>query len=91
MVGAVSFALAAVVVERADSDVVMALLGVAYVVAIVAMFRAWGVAYAVPPAMAGLLAYDWYYLPPTHPLAFPDSANLVDLLVYLGEIGRAHV
>jgi signal transduction histidine kinase len=81
--GAAFFTVAAVAVERADSDFVVALLGVAYVAAIVAMFRAWGVAYVVPPAMAGLLAYDWYYLPPTHPLAFPDSENLADLLVYL--------
>jgi signal transduction histidine kinase/uncharacterized protein YoaH (UPF0181 family) len=81
--GAAFFTVAAVAVERADSDVVVALLGVAYVAAIVAMFRAWGVAYAVPSAMAGLLAYDWYYLPPTHPLEFPDSENLADLLVYL--------
>ena len=33
--------------------------------------------------MVGLLAYDWYYLPPTHPLEFPDSANLVDLVAYI--------
>jgi signal transduction histidine kinase len=81
--GAAFFTVAAFVVERADSDLAVALRGVAYVAAIVAMFRAWGVAYAVPSAMAGLLAFDWYYLPPTHPLEFPDSENLADLLVYL--------
>jgi signal transduction histidine kinase len=31
-----------------------------------------------------MLAYDWFYLAPTHPLEIPDSANLVELLVYLG-------
>ena len=33
--------------------------------------------------MASVLAYDWYYLPPTHAHEFPDSANLGGLLVYL--------
>jgi signal transduction histidine kinase len=41
------------------------------------------VAYAVPVAIAGLVAYDWFELPPTHPHAFPDATNLVDLLVHL--------
>ena len=47
------------------------------------MFRFWGVAYAVPAAMAGLLAYDWYYVPPTHPDAFPGAESLADLCVFV--------
>ena len=82
--GVGTFALAAVVLAGIDTGVVVALLGVVYTLVVVAIARLASVAYAVPVAMAGLLAYDWYYLPPTHPLALPDSGNLVDLIVYLG-------
>jgi signal transduction histidine kinase len=82
--GAGTFALAAVALEGISSGVVVALLGVVYVVAVIAIARFAGIAYAVPVAMAGMLAYDWFYLPPTHPFEFPDTANLVDLIVYLG-------
>ena len=83
-IGAGVFALAAVLLDGIDTDVAVAFLGVAFVFAVVAIARLANIAYAVPVAMAGMLAYDWYYLPPTHPLEFPDSANLVDLIVYLG-------
>ena len=81
--GAASFTLAAVTVVAGGSDVWFAVLGVVYGVAVVAMFRQWGVAYAVPAAVAVLLAYDWYVVPPTHAHAFPDSADLAYLLSYL--------
>jgi signal transduction histidine kinase len=83
LAGAGTFALVAVVVSGIESDVVVGFVGVAYVAAVVAVARGWGVVYAVPIAMAGYLAFDWFYLPPTHPLQFPDSANLVDLFLYL--------
>jgi signal transduction histidine kinase len=82
--GAGTFALVAVVLAGIDARVGVALLGVVYLFAVIAVARQASIAYAVPVAMAGMLAYDWYYLPPTHPLEFPDSANLVDLTVYLG-------
>jgi signal transduction histidine kinase len=82
--GAGTFALAAVALEGTDSRIVVAFLGVVYLFAVIAIARFAGIAYAVPAGMAGMLAYDWFYLPPTHPLEFPGSANLVDLIVYLG-------
>jgi signal transduction histidine kinase len=82
--GAGAFALAAVALGRIDSMVVVAVLGVVYLIAVIAIAWLASIAYAVPVAMAGMLAYDWYYLPPTHPLEFPDSDNLVDLIVNLG-------
>jgi signal transduction histidine kinase len=81
--GAASFAVVAVLLAVASSDVLAVGLGVVCVVGVVAMFRFWGVAYAVPAAMAGALAYDWFQFPPTHPHEFPDSADLVNLLVYV--------
>src|SRR5918996_5868380 len=82
--GTAAFALAGVVFDGVDSDAVVVLLGAVYVASVVAVAQVVGIAYAVPVGMAGLLAYDWYYLPPTHALEPPDSANLMHLIVYLG-------
>jgi signal transduction histidine kinase len=81
--GAASFALVAVTVVAAGSELVVRLLAVIYLGAVVAMLRFWGVAYAVPAAVAILLAYDWYYVPPTHPHRFPDATNVGYLVAYL--------
>ena len=59
------------------------LLAGAGIAAVLAMFRFWGVAYAVPASVAGLLAYDWFYVPPTHPHAFPSAESLADLCVFV--------
>ena len=55
---------------------------VVYVAAIFWIAHTWGVAYGVPVAMAAVLAYDWFQVPPTHPLEIPDTANLEELLVF---------
>jgi len=67
-----------------ETGVVVACLGVVFLIAVITIARLSSIAYAVPAGMAGMPVYDWFYLPPTHPLEFPDSANLVDLIVYLG-------
>jgi len=82
--GAGAFALAAVVLAGVGSGVVVVFLGVAYLVVVIAIARLAGIAYAVAVGVAGMVALDWFYLPPTHQLAFPDSADLVDLVLYLG-------
>jgi len=82
--GAAAFTLAAVALASSDSGFVAAVLGVVYLVAVIVLARFASIAYAVPVGLAGMLAFDWFYLPPTHPLEFPDSANLVDLIIYLG-------
>ncbi|MDX6246751.1 MAG: hypothetical protein QOF10_111, partial [Kribbellaceae bacterium] len=83
LAGAGTFVLVAVVVAGIQSDVPIVIFGILLVAAVVGLARFEGVAYAVPIAMAGMLAYDWYYVPPIVPLAIPDSANLAELLVYL--------
>jgi signal transduction histidine kinase len=80
------FSVVAVAVSAAGSDAVVALLGAALIAVVAAMARWLGVQFAVPSAMAGLLAYDWYYFPPTHPRAFPDSEDLLNLLGYLAVV-----
>jgi signal transduction histidine kinase len=81
--GAGTFALVAVALAGIDSGVAAALLGVVFLVAVISIARFVSIAYAVPVGMAGMLAFDWFYLPPTHPLEFPDSPNLADLVIYL--------
>jgi signal transduction histidine kinase len=78
------FTLVAVSIASSGSDVLVLALGVVYVAAVVAMVHWWGVAYGVAAAMAGLLAYDWFYFPPTHAHEFPDRANLADIVIYIG-------
>ena len=83
LAGAATFTLVAVAVAVIEADVPVLLLAVALVGVVLAVAHGPGVAYAVPVAMASVLAYDWYYVPPTHAHELPDSANLVDVLVYL--------
>jgi signal transduction histidine kinase len=81
--GAGAFVLVAVVVAGIQSDFLIVLLGGPFVAAIVVLARRGGVEYAVPIAMAGMIAYDWYRLSPVHPFDVPDPGDLADLLVYL--------
>src|SRR4051812_15486728 len=81
--GVASFAVVSLTVVAIGPDVLVACLGVAYLVAFAAVFRRWGVAYAVPVAMAGLVAYDWFQFPPTHPREFPSAGDLANLGAYL--------
>jgi hypothetical protein len=61
--GAGTFALSAVALDRIDSGVVVAFPGVVYLVAVIAIARLAGIAYAIPAGMAGMLAFDWFYIP----------------------------
>jgi signal transduction histidine kinase len=83
MTGVGTFVLAAVVLERIDSEIVAALLGVVCLIAVIAIARFVSVAYAVPVGMAGKLAYDWFYFRPMNLSEFPVYAILVDLSVCL--------
>jgi signal transduction histidine kinase len=83
LVSAAAFALVAVTVVAAGSDLLIAILAAVYLAAIVVSFRLWDLAYGIPIAVAVLIAIDWYWVPPTHPASFPDAGNLADLLAYL--------
>src|ERR1700730_17179649 len=83
LASAASFALVAVTVVSAGSDLLIALLAAFYVLAIAVSFRLWGVAYGIPIGVAVLIAIDWYWVPPTHPASFPDAGNLAYVLAYL--------
>jgi GAF domain-containing protein len=81
--GAASFALVATTLAVADSVLGAVILGAVLIPAVVATARFAGVAYAVPIAIAALVAYDWFQLPPTHAEELPDAQDLLSLLTYL--------
>ena len=81
--GATSFLLISVVLAVADSDVIAVLLAVAAGAAVLEIAHRWGAVYAIPAAVLGLVAYDWFVFPPTHPEEFPDRNNLLSLLAYI--------
>src|SRR4051794_17170486 len=82
--GTATFALVAVTLAATESDLVTLFVGAGCITAIVATARFWGIAPAAPVAMAGLLAFDWFQFPPTHPHRFPSAADLAALFAYLG-------
>jgi signal transduction histidine kinase len=62
------------------SAIVVVVLDVAAVLAVAGF---WGVNYAVPIGVAGVVALDWHYIPPTHTLSVPDPQNALSLAAYL--------
>jgi two-component system, OmpR family, sensor histidine kinase KdpD len=59
-------------------------LGVLYVLPVMAVAVAFGVAYAAASAIASMLAFNFFFLPPVHNFSLRDSENWVALGVYLG-------
>jgi two-component system, OmpR family, sensor histidine kinase KdpD len=58
-------------------------LGVVYVPAILVVAVGWGLAYAVAASVAGMLAFNWLFLPPRHSFSLSDSENWYALAVFL--------
>ena len=58
-------------------------LGVLYLFAVLPVAALWGLRYAVPVSIVSMLAFNWFFLPPTHTLQLHDSENWVALTVYL--------
>jgi signal transduction histidine kinase len=82
--GIAAFTIGAVALDPVESAILVAGMGVLFAVVLTVIARSLGSVYAVPVGMGGILATDWFYVPPTHPLKVPDSGNLVELLVVLG-------
>ena len=57
-------------------------LGVIYVFAVLPVAIAWGLAWALPVAVASMLVYNWFFLPPLHSFTLEDSENWFALLTY---------
>jgi len=58
-------------------------LGVLYIFAVLPVAVVFGLAYAAPVSVLSMLAFNWFFLPPTHTLSLQDSQNWVVLGVYL--------
>jgi GAF domain-containing protein len=82
--GIALFALVSLLLVVADSRLLPVIaLGLAGIGAVIAILRFLGIASAVTAVTAGLLAFDWFYVPPLHPHALPDAESLADLLLFL--------
>jgi two-component system sensor histidine kinase KdpD len=58
-------------------------LGVLYIFAVLPVAVLFGLAYAAPVSVLSMLAFNWFFLEPTHTFRLRDSENWVALAVYL--------
>jgi two-component system sensor histidine kinase KdpD len=58
-------------------------LGILYLFAVLPVAALWGLRYAVPVSIVSMLAFNWFFLPPTHTFQLQDSENWVALAVFL--------
>jgi signal transduction histidine kinase len=80
---AASFALTSAILVADGSDVLAAVIAASAAIVVLAISRGAGASYALPVAVAVVLSFDWYLVPPTHPHRFPGAADLGYLLVFL--------
>ena len=58
-------------------------LGVLYLFAVLPVAAVWGLHYAVAVSVVSMVAFNFFFLPPTHTLRLADSENWVALAVYI--------
>jgi two-component system, OmpR family, sensor histidine kinase KdpD len=58
-------------------------LAVLYIFAVLPVAIGWGMAYAVPVAVASMLAFNFFFLPPVNTFTIADSRNWFALLVFV--------
>ncbi len=63
--------------------VLLVVAGALYLLAVLAVTQFYGISYAVPVGVAGVVALDWHGIPPTHTTTVPDSQNALALAAYL--------
>src|SRR5690349_10327897 len=79
--GAVALVTAAISVL--DAWIPVLTLGALYVFAVLLAAVAWGLAYALPVAVASMLAFNWFFLEPTRTFHLRDGENWLVLVLYL--------
>jgi K+-sensing histidine kinase KdpD len=70
-------------IELLKGHVPVLSLAVLYLLAIIPVAVAWGLAYAAGTAIGGMLAFNFFFLPPLYTLTLADSRNWFALLVFL--------
>jgi two-component system, OmpR family, sensor histidine kinase KdpD len=58
-------------------------LAVLYILAVLPVAIGWGMAYAVPVAVASMLTFNFFFLPPLYTFTLADSRNWFALLVFV--------
>ncbi|HET8527293.1 MAG TPA: DUF4118 domain-containing protein [Gaiellaceae bacterium] len=75
-------ALVSAVVDVLSPHVPVLALGVLYVFAVLSVATFWGTALALATSVASMLAFNWFFLPPTHTLQLRQGENWLALAVY---------
>ena len=70
-------------IELLKGHVPVLSLAVLYLLAIIPVAVAWGIVYAVCMAVASMLAFNFFFLPPLYTLTLQDSRNWFALLVFV--------
>jgi two-component system sensor histidine kinase KdpD len=83
LASAAAVALVTVAVYGLDSFTPVLSLGVLYVFAVLPIAVLFGLAYGLLVSVASMLAFNWFFLPPTHTFRLTDGENWIALAVYL--------
>ncbi len=83
LAGAGAVALVTGAIDLLRPHVPVLSLGVLYVFAVLPVAVLWGAWLAAAVSVASMLAFNWFFLPPTHTLSLSDGANWLALAVYL--------
>jgi two-component system sensor histidine kinase KdpD len=83
LAGAGAVALVTAAVDVLKPHVPLLSLGALYVFAVLPVAVLWGAWLAAAVSVASMLAFNWFYLPPTHTLQLREGANWLALAVYL--------
>jgi two-component system sensor histidine kinase KdpD len=83
LAGAALVALVTAVIALLEPHVPVLSLGVLYLFAVLPVAVFWGIALAVAVSVASMLAFNFYFLPPTHTFTLQDSRNWFALGVFV--------
>jgi len=83
LAGAALVALVTAVIALLEPHVPVLSLGVLYVFAVLPIAVFWGIALAIAVSVASMLAFNFYFLPPTHTFTLQDSRNWFALGVFV--------
>ena len=81
--GALGIAVVTVAIALLDTWAPVLSLGALYVFAVVPVAVVWGMTYAIPVAVASMLAFNFFFLEPLYTFTLADGENWVALAVYL--------
>ena len=81
--GGAAVAVVTVAIELFDSFVPVLSLGVLYIFAVLPIAIIWGPLPAVPVAIASMLAFNFFFLPPVYTFTLADRSNWFALAVYV--------